>query len=97
MPEKLDRETKKEIAKIGMTAALGITVITAPFLQGNRFMKNLHTGAGVALVALGLWHHLLYQPEKRKAKAEALAAKTTTASRQAALPEEPQAPPCPAS
>nr|WP_321465100.1 hypothetical protein [uncultured Desulfobulbus sp.] len=74
MPEKLDRETKKEIAKIGMTAALGVTVITAPFLKGNRVMKNLHTGAGVALVALSLWHHFLYQPEKRKAKSEALAA-----------------------
>lgn len=65
MPEKLDRETKKEIAKIGMTASLGITVLTAPFLKRNRLMKNLHTGAGVALVAFSLWHQFLYQPDKR--------------------------------
>ena len=71
MPEKFDRETKKEIAKIGMTAALGLTVVTAPFLKKNRLMKNLHTAGGVTLVALSLWHHLLYQPEKRKAKSEA--------------------------
>ena len=51
-----------------MTAALGVTVITAPFLKGNRVMKNLHTGAGVALVALSLWHHFLYQPEKTQSQ-----------------------------
>ena len=87
MPAKLDLETKKEIAKIGMTVALGITVVTAPFLKQNRLMKNLHTGAGVALAALGLWHHLLYQPEKRKAKAAALEAKSNSESQPAALPE----------
>nr|WP_320013198.1 hypothetical protein [uncultured Desulfobulbus sp.] len=76
MPEKLDRETKKEIAKIGMTATLGITVITAPFLKGNRLMKNLHTGAGVALVAFSLWHQFLYQPEKRTTKVKSLTPRT---------------------
>lgn len=87
MPAKLDLETKKEIAKISMTVALGITVVTAPFLKQNRLMKNLHTGAGVALAALGLWHHLLYQPEKRRAKAAALEAKSNSESQPAALPE----------
>ncbi len=70
MPEKpLDLETKKEIAKIAMTASLGVTVITAPFLKGNRSrtLKNIHTGAGALLVGVSLWHHFLYQPE-RKAK-----------------------------
>jgi len=59
MPENLDLETKKEIAKIGMAVTLGVATVTAPFLKGNRLMKNLHTGAGVALVAFGLWHHFL--------------------------------------
>ncbi|MBM9612840.1 hypothetical protein JWJ90_00910 [Desulfobulbus rhabdoformis] len=76
MSEKLDRETKKEIAKIGMTATLGITVITAPFLKRNRLMKNLHTGAGVALVAFSLWHQFLYQPEKRTTKVKSQASNT---------------------
>ena len=66
MPGKIDVETKKEIAKIGMTATLGITVITAPFLKGNKTMKNLHTGAGALLVGFSLWHHFLYKTEPNK-------------------------------
>ncbi len=71
MPEKpLDLETKKEIAKIAMTASLGVAVITAPFLKGNRSrtLKNIHTGAGALLAGAALWHHFLYQPEKRVKK-----------------------------
>ncbi len=30
MPGKIDREIKKEFAKIAMTASLGVAVITAP-------------------------------------------------------------------
>ncbi|PIE73690.1 MAG: hypothetical protein CSA20_01830 [Deltaproteobacteria bacterium] len=66
MPEKIDRETKKEIAKIGMTAAMGIAVVTAPLLKGSKTMKNIHTGAGAVLVGFSLWHHLLYQADKKK-------------------------------
>lgn len=66
MQEKLDLEIKKEIAKIAMTATLGVTVGTAPFLKKNKFMKNIHTGAGMLLVGFSLWHHLLYQTEKNK-------------------------------
>lgn len=69
MPEKIDLEVKKEIAKIGMTASLGVAVVTAPFLKRNKTMKNIHTGAGVMAVGFSLWHHLLYQPEKKKLKA----------------------------
>lgn len=87
MSEKIDREIKRELAKIGMTTALGITVLTAPFLKRNRQLKNLHTGAGVALVALGLWHHFLYQPRKRKAKAAIPLANNANESAQKALPE----------
>ncbi|MDY0321211.1 MAG: hypothetical protein RBR23_05695 [Arcobacteraceae bacterium] len=60
-------DTKKEIAKIGMTATMGITVVTS-FYMKNKLMKNLHIGAGAALVGFSLWHHYLYQPEKKEAK-----------------------------
>ena len=69
MPEKLDPEVKKEIAKITMTASLGVTVITAPFLKKNKTLKNIHTGAGVLLVGSALWHHFLYHSEKKSKKA----------------------------
>ncbi|PIE56756.1 MAG: hypothetical protein CSA34_01965 [Desulfobulbus propionicus] len=62
MPKKTDLETRKELAKIAMTAALGVTVLTAPLLKRNKLAKNIHTGAGVLLVGFSLWHHYLYQP-----------------------------------
>jgi hypothetical protein len=64
---KLDLDTKKELAKIGMTGALGITVATSLYMK-NKTMKRLHTAAGVALVGFSLWHHLLYQPDKKESK-----------------------------
>ncbi len=67
MPKKqLDLETKKEVAKIAMTAALGVAVLTAPFLKRNKTAKNIHTGAGVLLAGFSLWHHSLYQSERHK-------------------------------
>ncbi len=66
MPEKLDLETKKEIAKVAMTASLGVTVVSALFLKKDKTMKQIHTGAGVALAGFCLWHHFLYQPAKKK-------------------------------
>ncbi len=64
--KKPDIELRKEVAKIGMTVSLGVAVFSAPFLKRNRTAKNLHTGAGLALTGFALWHHLLYQPERRK-------------------------------
>ncbi len=69
MPEKIDPEIKKEIAKITMTASLGVAVITAPFLKRNKIMKNIHTGAGLLLAGTALWHHFLYHSEKKSHKA----------------------------
>jgi uncharacterized membrane protein len=63
----IDLEVQKEIAKVGMTVTMGVTVVTA-FKMNNKTMKNLHVGAGVALVGCSLWHHLLYQPERHKNK-----------------------------
>lgn len=64
----MDREIKKEFAKIAMTASLGVTVVTTPFLKKNRTMKNIHTGAGLLLTGTALWHHFLYQYEKKASK-----------------------------
>ncbi len=64
----LDLDTKRELAKIGMTASMGITVATG-FYMKNRFMKHLHVAAGVALVGFSIWHHTLYKkPSKKKSK-----------------------------
>jgi|GEM_PF-864338 len=68
----VDLDTKKEIAKIGMTASMGITVATSMYMK-NKFMKRLHVVAGVALVGFSYWHHTLYQPNKKKTKKETLA------------------------
>lgn len=60
-------ETKKEIAKIGMTASMGIVVGTSFFMK-NKLAKRAHIVAGGALVGFSLWHHLLYQPEQKSKK-----------------------------
>ena len=61
----LDLEVKKEVAKIGMTATLGATVVTSMFMK-NKVMKKTHVYAGVAFVGFALWHHSLYTPSKKK-------------------------------
>lgn len=62
--EKLfDLELQREVAKIGMTATLGATVVTSMFMK-NKFAKNTHVVAGVVFCGFALWHHLLYQPKK---------------------------------
>lgn len=60
-----DLETKKEVAKIGMTASM-VAVVATSFAMNSKTMKNLHVGAGAALVGFSLWHHFLYQPSKTK-------------------------------
>ncbi|WP_198305749.1 hypothetical protein [Arcobacter vandammei] len=61
-----DLELQREVAKIGMTATLGATVITSMFMK-NKIAKNTHIVAGVAFCGFALWHHMLYQPKKNKA------------------------------
>ena len=76
-----DLDTKKEAAKIGMTASMAIVIGTS-FGMKSKVMKNLHIGAGVALVGFSLWHHMLYQPSKKssaKAVQEPKTASETTA------------------
>lgn len=63
----IDLEVQKEVAKIGMTATLGATVVTSMFMK-NKTAKNIHIGAGVALCGFALWHHMLYQSKSEKNK-----------------------------
>lgn len=62
---KVDLETKKEVAKIAMTATLGATVVTSMFMK-NKLSKKIHVGAGVAFCGFALWHHLLYKKDKKE-------------------------------
>ncbi|RXJ87976.1 hypothetical protein [Arcobacter sp. CECT 8985] len=64
---KVDAEVKKEVAKIGMTATLGATVVTSMFMK-NKIAKKTHIVAGAAFCGFALWHHMLYQPDKNKKK-----------------------------
>jgi hypothetical protein len=63
----IDLEVQKEAAKIGMTATLGATVVTSMFMK-NKLAKNVHITAGVAFCGFALWHHMLYEPTKKKNK-----------------------------
>ena len=51
-------ESKREFAKLGMSASLLVCVGSA-FFKGN-FARNLHIASGVALVGFSIWHHTLY-------------------------------------
>ncbi|QKF66157.1 hypothetical protein AVENP_0583 [Arcobacter venerupis] len=62
---KIDLEVQKEVAKIGMTATLGATVVTSMFMK-NSVAKKVHVVAGVAFCGFALWHHTLYQSKKPK-------------------------------
>ncbi|XQC05723.1 hypothetical protein ACOAJ8_00945 [Arcobacter cryaerophilus gv. pseudocryaerophilus] len=66
---KFDLELQKEVAKIGMSATLGATVVTSMFMK-NKIAKNTHIIAGVAFCGFALWHHMLYQPKKSKKENE---------------------------
>jgi len=64
---KVDLEVKKEIAKIGMTATLGATVVTSMFMK-NKVAKKTHIVAGAAFCGFALWHHMLYKPTDKAKK-----------------------------
>ncbi len=58
-------DTKKEIAKIGMTASLGTLVVTSFDLK-SKTSKLLHSFSGATLLGFSLWHHFLYKPNETK-------------------------------
>lgn len=55
----LDLQTHRQIAKVGMTASLGILTLTA-FNMKNKAFKKAHIAAGVAMVAFSVYHAGLY-------------------------------------
>ncbi|PSM51463.1 hypothetical protein [Campylobacter blaseri] len=61
----VDIVTKKEIAKIGMTVSMGLTVLSA-FNLRSRFSKNLHIISGAALVGFSFYHNSLYDKSEKK-------------------------------
>ena len=60
---KITLETKREIAKIGMSTALLATAGTALFMK-NKTAKTIHIISGVALVGFCLYHASLYPKSK---------------------------------
>lgn len=52
------RRSDRELAKVGMTASLGLLVATG--FSRTRAARRLHVLAGVALVGCSVWHHMLY-------------------------------------
>ena len=64
---KFDKELQRETAKIGMTATLGVTVVTSLFMK-NKAAKKAHIIGGVAFCGFTLWHTLLYDSKKKIAK-----------------------------
>ena len=71
-----------------MTASMAIVVGTS-FGMKSKIMKNLHIGAGVALVGFSLWHHMLYQPSK---KSSAKVAQETTTPTEVTKPKRTRKP-----
>ncbi|MDE5592181.1 MAG: hypothetical protein K2I63_04425 [Helicobacter sp.] len=68
MNAKDSMETKREIAKIGMSVSLVLTAGSALFLRYPA-VKRLHVGAGIMLVGFSLWHSSLYpKTTSRKVK-----------------------------
>lgn len=56
-------ESKRELAKVGMTASMALCVGSA-FFMNNKGAKNLHILSGVALVGFSIWHHSLYNKKQ---------------------------------
>lgn len=50
---------KRTLAKVGMTAAMGVLVWSA--MAGRRVLRRYHPAAGVALLGFTAWHMMLYQ------------------------------------
>ena len=61
---KFDKELQRETAKMGMTATLGVTVVTSLFMK-NKAAKKAHIIGGVAFCGFTLWHTLLYDSKKK--------------------------------
>jgi hypothetical protein len=57
-------ESKRNMAKLGMSVSLGSLVVTG--LMRGRGARTIHIWSGLALVGFSVWHHTLYQPVHRR-------------------------------
>jgi hypothetical protein len=57
-------ESKRSVAKIGMTLSLGALITTG--LMRGQGAKILHIWSGVALIGFSAWHYHLYRHENRE-------------------------------
>lgn len=55
----LDDMSKKELAKIGLSVSMGLTVLSA-FSLKSKFSKNLHVISGALMVGFAFYHNSLY-------------------------------------
>ncbi|MDR2100638.1 MAG: hypothetical protein LBP40_07435 [Campylobacteraceae bacterium] len=62
---KCNLKLKREIAKVGMSASLGILTLSA-FMLKNKSARKAHVAAGIALIGFSYWHHKLYQSNKKE-------------------------------
>lgn len=53
-------DSKREIAKLGMSVSL-LTCVGSAFFMKNNSAKTIHLLSGVALVGFSIWHHSLYE------------------------------------
>ncbi|RDU54635.1 hypothetical protein CQA49_04665 [Helicobacter sp. MIT 00-7814] len=53
-------DSKREIAKLGMSVSL-LTCVGSAFFMKNNSAKTIHVLSGVALVGFSIWHHSLYE------------------------------------
>ena len=55
-----EMESKRSLAKLGMTVSLGSLVVTG--LMRGAGARKAHLWSGLALVGFSVWHHNLYLP-----------------------------------
>ena len=60
-------QTRRTLAKLGMTAAMGVLVWSA--LAGRRHLRRYHVLAGIALLGFTAWHLALYPPRRSSLEA----------------------------
>lgn len=58
-PGVLSLSDQRQYAKVGMSASMGVLVLTS--IMGTKRTRPWHLVSGVALVGFSLWHHSLYE------------------------------------
>lgn len=61
----LDIKFQRKATKIALGTSVAVLAITSLNMKSN-FSKKLHIIAGVSLVGLSIWHHMLYNDKAEK-------------------------------